>query len=142
MKVKEIMTPGVICVGEEEPVTAAARLLKRYNVGALPVCDEAGCLTGMVTDRDIVVRCVAAGENPEQMHVGKIMSYGVMTVKADDTVDESKETMAKWQVRRLPVLEDGKVVGMVALADMAKRSACSMEAAQALCDISKNIRRV
>ena len=79
MKVKDVMTPRVIRVGPEEPAAVAARMLARYNVGALPVCDENGKICGMITDRDIVLRCVAADRNPEKVPVKHIMTGRVVT---------------------------------------------------------------
>ena len=83
MKVKDVMTPRVIRVGLEEPAAVAARMLARYNVGALPVCDENGKICGMITDRDIVLRCVAPDRNPEKVPVRHIMTGRVVTVGAD-----------------------------------------------------------
>lgn len=76
MTVNEIMTGRVVTIGQDEPVSAAARLLKRHNLGALPVCDGSGRLRGLLTDRDIVLRCVAADEDPKTTRIGEIMSRG------------------------------------------------------------------
>ena len=118
MKVSDIMSSHVITANQREPVTAAARLMKRHNLGVLPVCDDSGALRGLVTDRDIVLRCVAL-----------------------DGVGTAAGTMGREQIRRIPVVDGGRVVGMVSLADMARRERLSMEAAAALGDISGNIRR-
>ena len=141
MKVCDIMTGKVVSVSQREPITAAARLMKRHNLGALPVCDDEGRLRGMVTDRDIVTRCVAADMDPADTMLREIMSRGIRTCSSQDTVDTAAETMRKEQVRRLPVTDEGRLVGIVSLADMARREAFSMEAAEALGDISNNIRR-
>lgn len=140
MKISEIMSERVVTIDQREPVIAAARLLKRMNLGALPVTDRSGKLVGMLTDRDIVVRCVAAGGNAREMTVGDIMSRGVVTVSPDSEVSDATRRMGRGQVRRLPVVEGGKLVGMLSLADMARR--CDMEAAAALADISSNLRRL
>lgn len=141
MKIRELMTDQVVTVSQNEAVTTAARLLKRHNVGALPVCDDSGKLRGIVTDRDIVLRCIAAGEDPRETRVSEIMSRGVVTATAEDSVDRAAQLMSEDQIRRLPIMENGRVVGMVALGDMARSSTCGMEASQALSDISSNIRR-
>ncbi|MDO4749315.1 MAG: CBS domain-containing protein [Eubacteriales bacterium] len=141
MQVRELMTERVISVGQDEPVTAAARLLKRHNIGALPVCDSSGRLRGLVTDRDIVLRCVAMGEDPQTTRTGEIMSRGILTAEPDDSVDRAVRVMAQDQVRRLPVLDNGRLVGMVSLCDMARNRDCDMEAAEALTEISANIKR-
>ena len=141
MKVCDIMTSRVISVSQKEPITAAARLMKRHNLGALPVCDDEGRLRGMVTDRDIVTRCVAADMDPADTMLREIMSRGIRTCSSQDDVKTAVQAMSRDQVRRLPVTDEGRLVGMISLADMARRDAFSMEAAEALGDISNNIRR-
>ena len=141
MKVSEIMSSGVVAVDQDEPVTAAAKLLKQCNVGALPVCDGQRRLRGILTDRDIVVRCVAAGSDPSTLRIGEIMSRGVITAGPEDEVDRAAKRMGGDQVRRLPVVSDGQLVGVLSLCDLARDSACDMEAGAALSEISANCRR-
>ena len=141
MKVSDIMSSRVISIGQNEPVSAAARLLKRANVGALPVCDAKQRLRGIVTDRDIVTRCVALGADPEETPVGEIMSRGVVTASPLEEVNAAVRRMREDQVRRLPVLDEGRLVGIVTLCDMARDSNCDMEAAAALTEISSNLSR-
>lgn len=140
MKVSDIMSDRVVTIDEREPVIAAARLLKRMNLGALPVTDRDGKLVGMLTDRDIVLRCVALGGDARTMTAGDVMTRGVVTATPDVKVDDAAKRMGRGQVRRLPVVENGKLVGMLSLADMARK--CDMEAAAALADISSNLRRM
>ncbi|MFR6024124.1 MAG: CBS domain-containing protein [Oscillospiraceae bacterium] len=140
MKVSDIMSDRVVTIDEREPVIAAARLLKRMNLGALPVTDRGGKLVGMLTDRDIVLRCVAPGGDARTMTAGDVMTRGVVTATPDVKVDDAAKRMGRGQVRRLPVVENGKLVGMLSLADMARK--CDMEAAAALADISSNLRRM
>lgn len=141
MTVDEIMTDRVVTVGQEEPVSAAARLLKRHNLGALPVCDSAGRLRGLVTDRDIVLRCVAMDADPQTTRVSEIMSRGIVTAERSDSVETAAASMARDQIRRLPVTAEGRLVGIVTLCDMARDSACGMECAQAIQSISSNVRK-
>lgn len=141
MKVRQIMTDNVITVGQREPVAHAARLMKRSNLGALPVCDEEGRLRGILTDRDIVTRCVAGDEDPAETPVREIMSRGIVTCRADDDADELVRTMGDRQIRRVPVTDGGKLIGMVSIADLARSDLFSMEAAEALSEISSNILR-
>ena len=141
MKVSDIMSSRVISIGQNEPVSAAARLLKHANVGALPVCDAKQRLRGIVTDRDIVTRCVALGADPEETPVGEIMSRGVVTASPLEEVNAAVRRMREDQVRRLPVLDEGRLVGIVTLCDMARDSNCDMEAAAALTEISSNLSR-
>lgn len=140
MKVSDIMSDRVVTIDEREPVIAAARLLKRMNLGALPVTDRGGKLVGMLTDRDIVLRCVALGGDARTMTAGDVMTRGVVTATPDVKVDDAAKRMGRGQVHRLPVVENGKLVGMLSLADMARK--CDMEAAAALADISSNLRRM
>lgn len=140
MKVSDIMSDRVVTIDEREPVIAAARLLKRMNLGALPVTDRGDKLVGMLTDRDIVLRCVALGGDARTMTAGDVMTRGVVTATPDAKVDDAAKRMGRGQVRRLPVVENGKLVGMLSLADMARK--CDMEAAAALADISSNLRRM
>ena len=138
MKVFDIMSDHIVTVGQSEPVTAAARLLKQYNIGAVPVCDDRGNLRGMITDRDITVRCVATGLSPAETKIGDVMTRGAVTVNDNAHVGEAARLMADAQIRRLPVCHDGRL----SLADLARNTDCDTEAAEALSEISKNIRRM
>ena len=141
MKVKQIMTENVVSVGQRETVTHAARLMKRGNLGALPVCDDDGRLRGIVTDRDIVTRCVAGDDDPADTPVREIMSRGITTCRADDDADDVLRVMSAGQIRRIPVTDGGRVVGMLSLGDLARSEYFSMEAAEAFAEISSNILR-
>lgn len=141
MKICDIMSEKVTSIEQNEPVSAAAKLLKRCNVGSLPVCDDKGRLRGMITDRDIVTRCIANDSDPSEMKVSEIMSRGIITASPFDEVQRAVELMTTDQVRRLPVLDEGRLVGMVTLCDMARSCNCEMEAAEALTEISSNFRR-
>jgi len=142
MQVSQIMNPSVVSVSPDETATLAARLLNRHNIGSMPVCSLDGRLRGIITDRDICLRCVAAESDPDTTKVSDIMSRGVVSVSPGDDVGEAARIMAQEQIRRLPVMQDGRVVGMLSLGDMAKRHEFDMEAAKALSDISSNIKRM
>ena len=142
MQVRHYMTAAAAVTHPDEPVVAAARLMRQRSIGALPVCSRDGRLRGMVTDRDIVVRCVAAGDDPERTRVAEIMTRRVLAAEPDRSVDEAARLMAREQVRRLPVQEHGRLVGMVSLGDVAVRPDYTMEAGEVLQEISQNIRRV
>lgn len=141
MQVRDLMNPSVVSITPGESAALAARLLSRHNLGSLPVCGDDGGLRGIVTDRDIVLRCVAAEEDPARTPVREIMSRNCAVVSPDDDVREATRMMAAKQVRRLPVLEGGKVVGMVSLGDLAASHRCDMEASKALSEISGQIKR-
>lgn len=139
MVVKELMTSGVVTVEPNSSAALAARLLARHNVGALPVCGPDGRLRGMVTDRDIILRCVAPEDDPAQTPVKDIMSRGCAFAAPDMDCTQAGALMARSQVRRLPVVEGGRVVGILALSDLARCGQYDMEAAQALSEISHNV---
>lgn len=139
MQVKDLMSNHVISVAPEETVQVAARLLSRHNVGALPVCTADGKLQGLITDRDIVLRCVAAQEDPAKTTVRNLMTSRVVTVSPTDDAKTATALMAREQVRRLPVAENGKVVGMICLGDVAARQDFTTEAAECLSAICSNI---
>ena len=141
MKVRELMTGSAVSVHEDEPVVAAARLMKARNIGSIPVCGDDGQLTGILTDRDIVVRCVAPGADPGAVKIAAVMTPGTVTVTPADEVDTALARMTHEQVRRLPVVQDGRLVGMLSIADVARSRRCAMEAARALCGITSNVCR-
>lgn len=134
MQVRDLMSSHLITVDREETVAAAARLLSRHNVGALPVT-AGGRLVGMLTDRDIAVRCVAANFDPNLTRVRSVMSAGAVTIPAGESGLKAAKTMGKHQVRRLPVTQDGRLVGMVSQADLALSADQSEEAAQAFREV-------
>ena len=140
MRVKDCMTKQVISVGAGEPVSVAARLMARYNLGALPVRGTDGQLEGMLTDRDIVLRCIAAERSPKAVRVREVMTRSVAAAAPDTDAAAAAGIMAARQVRRLPVTEEGRLVGMVSLADLSRRPDYMMEAAEALEDICAGVR--
>ena len=139
MKIRDVMTSPAIRIHPGEPVTVAARALEHYNIGVLPVCGSDGQLQGVVTDRDIVTRCLASERNPVQTDVAQIMTGQVLTVGPDASTAEAARLMGARQVRRLPVVENGKLCGMVSLGDLAVAPEGSLDAADALADISENV---
>lgn len=139
MKLREIMTGTVIRIHPEESVEVAARTLARCNIGMLAVCGGDGRLCGVVTDRDLVTRCIAAGRHPASTPVRDVMTTHVVSVRPDlDTVSAAR-LMGQQQVRRLPVLENGRLCGMVSLGDLAGREDTADAATDALSGISSNI---
>ena len=139
MQVRHYMTAAAAVTHPDEPVVAAARLMRQRSIGALPVCSRDGRLRGMVTDRDIVLRCVAAEEDPAQTMVRDIMTRSCAAVSPHADCRQAAQLMSRQQVRRLPVVEEGRLVGMLSLADLARSHRYDMEAAQALSEISENI---
>ena len=139
MKVRDIMTKPAIHVSPTESVEVAARTLAQYNIGILPVCGSDGKVCGLVTDRDLVTRCMASGRTAAQTTVREVMTGQVTSVQPDMEANVAAHLMGRQQVRRLPVVENGKLCGMVSLGDLAKREESVMDAADALTDITSNI---
>ena len=138
MKVRQIMTQGIIPIEPEETAAVAARTLTHYNIGALPVC-KGDKLCGLLTDRDLVTRCLAAGRDPQTTKVKDIMTSRVITACPDMEVGVAAHLMGRQQIRRLPVVEGGKLQGMVSLGDLALQEDSFMDAADALADLSSNV---
>lgn len=136
MKVKDIMTKTVVYVNPTSTVADAARLMQQHNVGSIPVCDQNG-VVGIITDRDIVVRNVAVGNNPQSTAVKDVMTSHVVTASPEMDIRDASELMSKQQVRRLPVVDNNTLVGIVALGDIAADTRFDMEASEALSEISR-----
>jgi CBS domain-containing protein len=117
---REIMTAGAECVGEDESVQVAAEKMARLGVGALPICGNDDRLLGMLTDRDIVVKVLGAGQDPRTTKAGQLRQEEAVTIGADDDAGEILRTMTGHQVRRLPVIDGHRLVGIVAQADVAR----------------------
>jgi CBS domain-containing protein len=117
---REIMTPDPTCVRSSDSVREAASQMARLDVGALPICGEDNRLKGMLTDRDIVVKVLAQGMDPQAVHAGDLAQGEAVTIGADDDAEEILRTMGRYKVRRLPVIDGHDLVGIVALADVAR----------------------
>lgn len=139
MKLRELMTPNPIRVAPETPVDVAARLLAQYNIGVLPVCTPDGQLRGLLTDRDIVTRCLAAGLPPADTRAGQVMTRRVVAAQADLDASAAARLMGREQIRRLPVVENGVLQGMLSLADLAAHTQTEESASKALSGISSNL---
>jgi CBS domain-containing protein len=119
-RARDIMTPDCKCIGENENVLDAAKRLADLGVGAMPICGEDDRLKGMITDRDIVVKVLAQGKDPSSTRVGELATQDeVVTIGADDSVEEALRTMTDHKVRRLPVIDGRECVGVISQADLA-----------------------
>ena len=119
-KARDVMSGGAECVGEKDTLADVAKKLKELDVGAMPICGEDDRLKGMITDRDIVVKVLAEGGDPASTMAGSLGDGKPITIGADDDLEEAVRTMKQYQVRRLPVIDGHKLVGMVSQADLAR----------------------
>jgi CBS domain-containing protein len=118
---RDVMTPDAECIGEQETLLDAAKKMADRGFGAMPICGEDNRLKGVLTDRDIVVRALAKGKDPASTRAGELGEGKPVTIGADDSLDEALRTMARYKVRRLPVIDGHDLVGIVALADIARQ---------------------
>ncbi|AET68925.1 putative signal-transduction protein containing cAMP-binding and CBS domains [Desulfosporosinus orientis DSM 765] len=136
MKVRDVMTNRVDWVAPNASVVEIAKLMKSNDVGSIPVCEDMK-VEGIITDRDIVLKVVAAGKTIESCIAKDIMNSNLVTVTPDQDVHEAADLMSQYQIRRLPVVDQGKMIGIVALGDLAVERIHVNEAGDALSDISQ-----
>lgn len=118
---RDVMTRGTECVGVKDSIVEAAHKLAELDVGAMPICGEDNRLKGMLTDRDIVVKVIAQEKDPSRTTAGDVADQEeVVTIGADDSVEEAMRTMIDHKVRRLPVIDGHELIGMVSQADLAR----------------------
>lgn len=134
MQVSDVMTTRIVSVEPNATVKTAAELMNTHNIGAVPVVSGSN-VEGMITDRDIVLRCVAENKDADSVKVSDICSKGTVSVKPDENLKSALNVMASQQIRRLPVVDSGKLVGMLSIADIAREKS-GMELAEAISDIS------
>ena len=139
MKIREIMTTNVTTAELNSTLEEIATIMRHEDIGAVPILDD-GELAGIVTDRDIVVRCVAEGRDPGECSAEDVLTEGLVTVSPDDDVNDAAAIMSRNQVRRLPVLLDGKLVGVVALGDIAVKESNDQVSGDALEEISEGVK--
>ena len=116
---RDIMHAGATCVGQHETLIAAAQHMDELGVGALPICGDDDRLHGMITDRDIVIRCIAAGHDPNTTTADELAQGSTYHVDAGASIDEMLGVMEEHQLRRLPVIDNHRLVGIVSEADIA-----------------------
>ena len=136
MKVRDAMTERIAKAEPDTTLEEIAMMMKTENTGAIPVVHEDE-LIGIVTDRDIVMRCVADGGDPSDMTAEEIVSEEVETIDPDSDIDEALELMSEKQIRRLPVVDNGELVGMLSIGDIAVKQGDQEESGRALKDVSQ-----
>jgi CBS domain-containing protein len=117
---RDLMTPDPTCVKEGQTLVEAARMLRDLDIGSMPICGDDNRLKGMLTDRDIVVKCIASGRDPNTVTAGELAEGKPVTIGADDDIRDALRMMQEHQVRRLPVIDGHDLVGIIAQADVAR----------------------
>ena len=117
---RDIMHTGAECIGEHETLQYAAQRMRDLDVGALPICDDNDILSGIVTDRDIVTKCVAGGADPATVTAGQLAQGVPVTIDSSAEVSDVLNVMMQHQIRRLPVIESDQPIGMITTADLAR----------------------
>ena len=140
MKVREVMTTDIEFASLDSTLEELATMMRDSNVGAIPVLDEDDDLAGIVTDRDIVIRCIAEGTDVTECTAGDILSEDIHTIEPETSVEEAAELMQRYQVRRLPVVEEGELIGMLSLGDLAVKSYRKSKTESALEGISRGVK--
>jgi len=121
MKVKDCMCNDVCCVNPNTTISEVAKLMSQNHIGSVPVCDNQNCICGIVTDRDVILRCIACDKDVKQTPVSDIMSCNVCTCKEDDEMTNAQSKMSQNQIRRLPVCDkNNKVIGILTMGDLAQ----------------------
>ena len=136
MKVKDLMTRDPATLGPDATLGEAATLMKQEDCGSIPIVRD-GRLVGIVTDRDIVVRAIAAGKDPKSTRVSEVMSADPVTVRSDDEAKEAESLMAERQIRRLPVCDDGRLAGILVIGQLARREHDEEKVGETLKEISE-----
>lgn len=138
MKVKDLMSTNITCVSENSTIEQIASHMRKNDVGCIPVCDDTGHIRGMITDRDIVLRCLAKPEH-ENITAGNIMTTNPVTVSPEQNIHDAALLFSAHKIRRLPVTEASRIVGMLSLGDVAVKPVYIDEAGDALSAISVNM---
>jgi CBS domain-containing protein len=136
MKARDVMSKSLVSVAPNDTVERAAILMKEYNIGSIPVC-SGDRLVGIVTDRDITLRAVSSGADTTHETVNSVMTNNPVTASPDMSVEDISRIMSQQQIRRIPIVENGRVVGIVALGDLATEPKADEKAGHSLSDISQ-----
>ena len=119
MKVKDCMCGEVCCVKPDATVCEVAKLMEKNHIGCVPVCDKNNCIIGVVTDRDIILRSIACDKDVKSTNVSEIMTCNVCTCNENDNISEAEKKMSENQIRRIPVVDNNKVIGILTIGDLA-----------------------
>ena len=136
MKVKDCMCDEICVAKPNFPIYDCAKLMKDNHTGCIPVCDDQNKVVGIVTDRDIILRAIACDKNPKTTPVSDIMSCNVCSCNENDDIKTAEEKMKSFQVRRLPVLENEKIVGILTIGDLVENEDIST---QGVCGVLEDV---
>jgi CBS domain-containing protein len=140
MKVRDVMTSNVTTAGADTTLEEIATMMKAEDTGAIPVVEEDELL-GLITDRDIVIRCVAEGRDPSEVTAEDILTENLEVVDPETDVQEALDLMGRHQIRRLPVVDKGELVGMVSIGDLAVKQGDEQDTGETLKDVSKGVKQ-
>jgi len=121
MQVKDCMSQDVVCVRENATIREVSKLMLDKHIGCVPICDDKKALKGLITDRDITIRVIAIGKDPDNTKVGEIMTTEVYDIDPESEISEASKVMCDCQIKRLPVVENEKVEGIITLGDLANK---------------------
>lgn len=136
--VRHVMAEAPKTLSPDRVVADAAGLMEQYDVGVIPLADEDGSLVGVVTDRDLVLRVLAKRRDPQEVTLGDIATSHLVTVSPDMNISEARDLMSEHRVRRLPVVKDGRLVGIVSLGDIAVSDASKRAVGEVLEEVSES----
>jgi CBS domain-containing protein len=136
--VRHVMTEAPKCLSPERTVADAAGLMEQYDVGVIPLADENDTLVGLVTDRDLVLRVLAKQRDPRDVRLGDIATTSVVTITPDTNIADARDLLAQHKIRRLPVVKEGKLVGILALGDIAVADASKRAVGEVLDEVSES----
>ncbi len=141
VKISEVMTTDIATATIDTTLEDIANMMRAENVGAIPILDDEGDLAGILTDRDIVVRCIADGKDATETTAEDVLSYRVDTISPEQDTSAAARLMARRQIRRLPVVDKGKLVGMVSLGDLAVKTQDDREIGDTLEEVSQGVKQ-
>ncbi|MFW2503919.1 CBS domain-containing protein [Clostridium diolis] len=137
MQIKDVMSKDIVSLNSEDSIERAAQMMRQFDVGAIPICDNSNKLVGMITDRDIALDCVASGASADQQKICDYMTSSPVTGSPDMDVHDAVRLMSRHQIRRLPIVENNSVIGIVSLGDISQEPNLQDNAEVALKNISE-----
>lgn len=136
--VRHVMTEAPKSLSRDRTVADAAGLMEQYDIGVIPLADEHNALVGIVTDRDLVLRVLAKGRDPGEVTLGDVATTTVVTITPDMNIAEARDLMSEHRIRRLPVVKDGELVGILSLGDIAVQDASKRAVGEVLDEVSES----